>query len=217
MQKSGEVETPAAERGTTRERIVAAAEELFARLSFDGVSLRNIAQQSGVPVGLVSYHFGGKLGVYRAIFESRGPAIVEQRKAGLALAELEEDPERRLELILKALLLPMLKLRATEGKHHFGIIMAREVNDPSSSERGIIQELFDPVANAFIEQLRIALPEHSEAEIHWAYQCAIGTMVYTMVDVGRISRLSAGSADPDDVDGTLRHLLSILLNGLRRR
>ncbi|MFK4441301.1 AcrR family transcriptional regulator [Caballeronia udeis] len=217
MQKPGEAQLPATERGNTRERIVAAAEELFAQLSFDGVSLRNIALKSGVPVGLVSYHFGGKLGVYRAIFESRAPAIVEQREAGLALAELEEDPDRRLELILKALLLPMLKLRSTEGRQHFGIIMAREVNDPSSSERGIIQQIFDPVANAFIDQLRVTLPDRSEAEIHWAYQCAIGTMVYAMVDVGRISRLSAGKADPDDVDGTLRHLLSILLNGLRRR
>ncbi|MGG1943332.1 TetR/AcrR family transcriptional regulator [Trinickia sp. NRRL B-1857] len=217
MQKPGNAEVPATERGSTRERIVAAAEALFARLSFDGVSLRNIAQQSGVPVGLVSYHFGGKLGVYQAIFEARVPAIVEQRKAGLALAVMEEDPDRRLELILKALLLPMLKLRSTEGGEHFGIIMAREVNDPCSSERGIIQQMFDPIAKAFIDQLRITLPERTEAEIHWAYQSVIGIMVYVMVDVGRISRLSEGKADPDDVDGTLRHLLAILLDGLRRR
>jgi len=217
MQKPSGAELPAAERGNTRERIVAASEELFARLGFEGVSLRNIAQQSGVPVGLVSYHFGGKLGVYRAIFESRVPAIVEQRQAGLALAELEKSPDRRLELILKALLLPMLKLRSTEGRQCFGIILAREVSDPSSSERGIIQQLLDPVANAFIEQLRVTMPERSEAEIHWAYQTVIGTMVYVMADVGRIRRLSAGQADPDDVDGTLHHLLSILLDGLRRR
>ena len=61
------------------------------------------------------------------------------------------------------------------------------------------------------------MPERSEAEIHWAYQTVIGTMVYVMADVGRIRRLSAGQADPDDVDGTLRHLLSILLDGLSRR
>lgn len=217
MQKPSDAELPATERGTTRERIVAAAEELFARLSYEGVSLRNIAQQSGVPVGLVSYHFGGKLGVYRAIFDSRVPSVVEQRQAGLALAELEKNPDRRLELILKALLLPMLKLRSTDGRQHFGVILAREVSDPSSSERGIIQQMFDPVANAFIEQLRRTLPERSEAEIHWAYQTVIGTMVYVMADVGRISRLSAGIADPEDIDGTLRHLLSILLDGLRRR
>jgi AcrR family transcriptional regulator len=217
MPKPTGAELPAAERGTARERIVAAAEELFARLSFDGVSLRNIAQQAGVPVGLVSYHFGGKLGVYQAIFEARAPVIVEQRQAGLALAELEENPDRRLELILKALLLPMLKLRSTEGRQHFGTILAREVSDPGSSERGIIQRLFDPVANAFIEQLRLTMPERSEAEIHWAYQTVIGTMTYVMADVGRISRLSAGQADPYDVDGTLHHLLSILLDGLRRR
>ncbi|AJP59368.2 hypothetical protein UC34_03185 [Pandoraea vervacti] len=207
----------AGERRTTRARIIAAAEPLFAQLSYDGVSLRNIAQHAGVPVGLVSYHFGGKLGVYQAIFELRTPAMVEQRKAGLALATMEENLERRLEMILKALMLPMLNLRATGNETHFGIIAAREINDPGAAERGIVQKMLDPLAIAFVEQLRIALPDRSEAEIHWLFQSALGVMVYVMVDVGRISRLSAGKADPDDVDSTLRHLLSLLLNGVTRK
>jgi AcrR family transcriptional regulator len=217
MQSSVRVDARANEEGTTRGRIIAAAEQLFAKLGFDGVSLRKIALTAGVPVGLVSYHFGGKLGVYQAIFESRTPVLVEQRQAGLALAALEVDPERQLELIVKAVLLPMLKLRTTKGCNWIGALLARELSDPRSVERQIVQKLFDPVATLVTTQLQLALPDRSKAEIHWAYQSMIGTMVFVIADVGRISRLSDGAADPEDVDATLRYLLSILLNGLRSR
>ena len=64
--------------------------------------------------------------------------------AGLALAEMEDDPDRRLEMILKAALMPMLSLRKIEGSANFGVLLAREATDPKSAERGIIQEAFDP-------------------------------------------------------------------------
>ena len=50
----------------TQERILAAAEELFAEAGYEGTSIRQIALKAGVPVALISYHFGGKLGVRRA-------------------------------------------------------------------------------------------------------------------------------------------------------
>jgi AcrR family transcriptional regulator len=197
------------------ERILTAAEQLFAEAGFDGVSLRQIATKADVPVGLVSYHFGGKLGIYRAIFELRTPAVVEQRKAGLALAAMEDSTERRLEMIVKAVLLPMLKLRAAEESNHFGILLAREVSDPKSIERRIIQDMLDPIAMDVIEQLRAVFPNRTQAQIHWAYQMMIGTMTFAMADAGRISRLSSGAADPSDAESTMRHLLPLLTHGLR--
>ena len=200
---------------TARERILLAAEELFADYGFDGTSLRQIALKAGVPVGLVSYHFDGKLGLYRAIFELRTPVLVEQRKAGLALAAMENDDRRKLELIIKAVLVPMLKLRVTEGSNHFGTLLAREVNDPRSLERGIVQEMLDPIAAMVVEQLHKLLPSRSDAEIHWTYQAVIGVMTFVMSDAGRISRLSNGAADPCDPDATLRVIVPLLLDGIR--
>lgn len=200
-----------------RERILAAAEQVFADLGFDGASVRQIATRAAVPIGLVSYHFGGKLGAYRAVFERRTPAVVEQRRAGLALAELEDDPDRRLALVVKAVLVPMLNLRTGEGRGSFGTLLAREVADPKSVERGIIQSMLDPVAQSVIEQLHAVLPGRTDAQVHWAYQAMIGTMVFVMADAGRIKRLSGGAADPEDADAAVRHLLPLLLDGLRGR
>ena len=43
-----------------KERILDAAERLFARHGFYGISVRDITEAAGVDVALVSYHFGGK-------------------------------------------------------------------------------------------------------------------------------------------------------------
>lgn len=197
-----------------RGRILAAAEDLFAARGYDGTSLRGIADRAGVPVALVSYHFGSKLDLYRAIFQLRVPTIQGQRQTGLEIARMESDLERRLELVVRALIVPMLGLR-TSGR--FGAIMAREVTDPTNNERGIITEMFDPVAAMLLAALRECLPDWSEAEIHYAYNTMLGAMVYVMADTGRIARLSKGEADPDRTEEAAQHLVDILFAGLKHR
>jgi AcrR family transcriptional regulator len=198
-----------------RARILAAAEEVFAQGGYDGGSLRQVAVKADVPVGLVSYHFKDKLGLYRAVFEARIPSIVEQRLAGLALADMEIDPDRKLELIVKSLLVPMLRLRATERGRNFGLLLQREVIDPASAERDIIRSLLNPVSEAFMARFRKALPGRPKATIDWAYGAMIGAMLYIVGGGGRLKRVTGGRADPDDIQATTEHLVAFVLAGLR--
>jgi AcrR family transcriptional regulator len=201
--------------GPSQQRILAAAEELFAASGYEGTSVRQIAQKAGVPVALISYHFSSKLGLYRRVFESHKPTIVAERRAGLALAELERDPDRRLAAIVKAVLVPMLKLRTAEGRRSLGQLLAREVSDPRSVERGIIKDMLDPIAAAVTDLLKATLPNRSAAEIHWGYQMMVGTMTFIMLDAGRIRRISGGACDPEDVEATIQHIIPLILDGLR--
>ncbi|PQP83754.1 TetR/AcrR family transcriptional regulator [Paenibacillus sp. PCH8] len=50
-------------------RILLAAKKLFARQGYDGTSVRQICDEAGANVSLVSYHFGGKEKVFEALFE----------------------------------------------------------------------------------------------------------------------------------------------------
>ncbi len=200
---------------TARSRILAAAEAIFAELGFDAASSRQIALKADVPVALVSYHFKDKASLYRAVFEARSPSYIEQRKAGLALAQMESDPERRIEMIVKALIVPMLKMRTVESSASFGMLSAREAHDPKSIKRGIMQDLVDPVALTAIDLLHQTLAGRSRAEAVWAFQMVIGTMLYIMADTGRTKRLSNGACDPGNVDETLGYIVPLLLGGLR--
>ena len=194
----------------TRMRILMAAEGEFADHGFDGATVRQIALRADVPVALVNYHFGNKEGLYRAIFEMRAPMIVDQRIAGLRLAEMEPDPERKVEMIVKAVLVPNLHMRSTEKNSSYARILAREVSDPKSHHRQVIAEFFDPIAYKVIEALQRAMPDRTVEEINWGYQAMLGVMVYTMADTGRISRLSGGLCDPEDEMTTSRHLVALM-------
>lgn len=194
----------------TRSKILDAAETEFGEHGFDGVSVRQIALRAEVPVALINYHFGSKEGLYRAIFEMRAPMIVDQRIEGLRLAEMEPDPERKVEMIVKAMLVPNLHMRSTEKNSSYARILAREVSDPKSHNRKVIAEFFDPVAYKVTEALHKALPDRTIEEIHWGYQAMLGAMVYTMADTGRISRLSGGRCDPEDELTTATHLVALM-------
>ncbi len=69
-------EPPAAPRRTrrsarTRERILAAATEVFARRGFHGARVADIAEQAGIAYGLVYHHFRNKDDILAAIFSER--------------------------------------------------------------------------------------------------------------------------------------------------
>lgn len=70
----------------TRERILAAALDLFSELSFDGATTREIAAKAGVTQGLLNYHFSSKDELWRAavdgLFAELGAAL-EARAEGL--------------------------------------------------------------------------------------------------------------------------------------
>jgi AcrR family transcriptional regulator len=200
---------------SARERILDQAQRVFAIFGFDGASMRQIAEAAGVPVALVSYHFGSKDGLYRAVFYRRVPAIVEQRDAGIAIAMSESDLDRRLELLVKVLVMPWLRLRARDKDPSLGRLLAHESIDPNSEARGIIRDLFDPVARKLLAALASALPGRSVQDIAWAYQFMLGAMVYVMSDAGRIARLSNGHCHPDDEDAAGAHMVAFLTAGIR--
>jgi AcrR family transcriptional regulator len=51
--------------------IINTAEKLFAVTGFDGTSVRDIAQEAGVNVAMISYYFGSKEKLMEAVFEQR--------------------------------------------------------------------------------------------------------------------------------------------------
>lgn len=56
-----------------KQRILLAAKKLFARQGYDGTSVRQICDEAGANVALVSYHFGGKENMLNAMFNEFFP------------------------------------------------------------------------------------------------------------------------------------------------
>jgi AcrR family transcriptional regulator len=74
----------------TGERILDAAERLYAEKGLDGVSLREIGEVAGQRnTGAVHYHFGGRDGLVEALFERRFASLDARR--GALLDALDAD------------------------------------------------------------------------------------------------------------------------------
>lgn len=54
-------------------RILLAAKKLFAQYGFEKTTVRQICEEAGANVALVSYHFGGKENMFGALFEQFFP------------------------------------------------------------------------------------------------------------------------------------------------
>jgi AcrR family transcriptional regulator len=86
---------PTASRGdATREALVAAALRIFGRDGFHAASTRAIAKAAGVNLALIRYHFGGKQGLYLAVFEHIAARILQRQRPALEAIEaaLAEAP-----------------------------------------------------------------------------------------------------------------------------
>ena len=74
-------------------RIIEAAERLFSEHGFDGTSVRDIAQQAGVNLAMISYYFGSKENLLHALFNyriSESFAILESIVNDKALGPVEK-------------------------------------------------------------------------------------------------------------------------------
>ena len=69
-------------------QIIEAAEKLFSEKGFDGTSVRDIAEEAGVNLAMISYYFGSKEKLMEAIFKHRGEHMKMQLESMLKNRDL---------------------------------------------------------------------------------------------------------------------------------
>src|SRR5690606_39441765 len=75
----------------TRAALIEAATRVFGRDGFHAATTKAIAREAGANQALISYHFGGKEGLYTAVVEH----IVESMGARIGPVVAEVEAERR--------------------------------------------------------------------------------------------------------------------------
>jgi AcrR family transcriptional regulator len=159
----------------TRDRILDAAERLFAERGFAATSLRALTQQAGVHLAAANYHFGSKRELLRTVIERRVGGINEQRLKGLALLRSRADGRPlEVEAVLDVLLRPVL----AEPAARIRSISAMLFREPTETLGPVMLEVFGEVADRFTEALGESLPGLAEYELTERLQFLIGTMVH---------------------------------------
>src|SRR5260370_14085606 len=119
----------------SRERLILAAERLFAERGIDGVSLREINKAAGQKnVSGLQYHFGTKKDLLAAVFSHRVPGIEVRRRA--MLKELRQSGSASdLREILKAMVTPFAEQLNSGGNERAYVrFVAKLYSHPSVRE-----------------------------------------------------------------------------------
>ena len=200
-----------------KERILDAAEQLFAQRGFYGVPLRDITRAAGVDVALVGYHFGGKRELFAAVFERRAEVLNRERLELLEKARRAALPGApALEALINAFTQPLVERSARGGpgwKSYFALIAY--VSNSREFAPVMMAQHFDPLAARFIAVTREALPRCPPQEIYWGYQFLTGALTLTFAETGRIDQLSGGLCHASDLDAVHERLAPYVAAGLR--
>jgi AcrR family transcriptional regulator len=176
--------------------ILLAAEKLFARRGYHAVSIRQIADEAGVPLALVGYHYGPKHELFYAIFAHWSSTIEERLKS---LREVRGDPLHpdTLSRIIDAFIGPVLRLRASAEGEYYALLVARELYISQDQTDRVMRDFFDPLAHAFIDALNKVFPDATRGQVAWGYQFLLGALLHHISD-HRVERLAQGDATPAD-------------------
>jgi AcrR family transcriptional regulator len=199
----------------TRDRILDAAEKLFALCGIGETSLRAITTEAGTNLASVNYHFGSKEALIQAVFARRlGPLNLERLEL-LDKVECNDDsPAPCLEQILCAFVTPALRLRHQEGGENFMRLFGRLHAEPGELAMGVFKQ-FDEIFRRFTNAIGHALPELSGTALLWRFFFTIGALTMPLVCPEVIRKKSDGLCVPEDAEGISSHLVTFLAAGLR--
>ena len=195
---------------SARDRILDAAEIVFADDGFSGASMKAIAARADVAQGLLHYHFTNKEGLYAAVIERRSGIINADRIDRLQKVDLS-TPDAVAD-ILRALMEPPLGPKGG-GRAYARILAGLTVGDARDAE--LVRKHYDATASQFIDALQTALPDASRTAISWGYNLAIGTLVAAVSNSGRPERLSGADPNETKQEDVLNTLITYVEGGIR--
>jgi len=160
----------------TRERLLDAAEALFARSGFDAVSIRDIAADAGVNVAAVNYHFNSKDGLYQEVLR-RVVAAKRQRQRDVfeAAAASGGDVAAVVSAFFRAHFEDVLK---SEAGSHFLQLLVRELHHGTTDGACIIQEQLQPMWEDLVRAILAGVPDADPGSAPWIMGSLHGQLIH---------------------------------------
>ena len=196
---------------STKDRILGAAEVLFAQRGFEAASLRQLTSAAGVNLAAVNYHFGSKDRLVEQVFRRRLDALNAQRLT--ALAAVRGKPETVLEDVLAAYIRPALELSHDQGGALFMRVLARAFAEHDDRLRQFLSENYGHVMRQFTAEFARLLPQLGKPELYWRIDLVTGALTHAMSGFGMIQRPSDVSEDAHR-EQTAQHLIRFAVAGL---
>ena len=200
----------------TREALINAALHLFGERGFDGTSTRALAQAAGCNIGLITFHFHSKQGLYLAARERLKNHLYECihpiTEKFLQIASLPTDEasfisamEAELQNILKSL------LEYSSNQEYF-LLLRRSLRAEDMESKKLYEEVFLPLYQVLEKMLNTFRPRCKKENSLRAF-LAIDTVISILRDYPSIYAATGYSANAQEDSSILAKILwNILWN-----
>ena len=134
--------------------LLEAAAKLFSKLGLEKTSTRDLARESKANISLISYHFGGKEGLYKEVLKD---FALEVQSTMQPLFEEYKKTEMTKEFFIKEISFIVQNMISMRKKHpEICQILCREKSNGMPLSRDIHEEIFYPLAKRFIQSFETA-------------------------------------------------------------
>jgi AcrR family transcriptional regulator len=207
-----------ADDAATRARVLAAATRLFAERGFHGTTVRDIATTARANVASGHYHFGSKRDLYvevlratfadiRRLLERGGVQVDAATLDRLTRGELAALLETRVRLMLTNLLGPPPSVH--------GMLMMREMLDPSDALPIVVSEFIAPMVDDAAQVVRRLAPHLDEETATWSVASIMGqALFYRLTRPATLRMFGLAEFTPSYIARLATHIATFSLGGI---
>ncbi len=174
----------------TKQRILDAAEYLFAQDGYRGTSLRAITTRAEVNLAGVNYHFGSKKVLVEEVIKRRILPLNQIRKERLEevrVYALQKNEKPGIRAVLAAFIEPTLFFKEENpGAEHFFTFIGRSFTDPDDTVRDVFLSYIKPLFKLLFDISCEALPEYPKDLVFWRLHYTLGALFHTLHICGNI-------------------------------
>ncbi len=203
----------------TKNRILDAAERIFAEHGFAGASLRAITADAGVNLAAVNYHFVSKEALMIAVLARRLEPMNNDRLALLDRCEKEANGNPPpLDGLVRAFIVPLLCLGrapAPNGPSLSARLLGRMFAEPSAPVRRMCAEQVRSTAARFAAAFKRALPHLPAEEIFWRLYLSIGIVMHVLASAPMVEVISNGLCSSRDTVAINQRVVDFIIAGLQ--
>ncbi|MCR6484939.1 TetR/AcrR family transcriptional regulator [Amycolatopsis sp. OK19-0408] len=191
--------------GETEQRLVAAAERLFAEHGVGAVSLRTVMQAAGTNVAAIHYHFGSKEGLLDAVLRSRLDQVAAERQAALPAVDVTVAD------LAHAFVRPVVAVLEAGGEHWIRLV--GRLLATGDDGLATLSESFLRRNAAFVALLERLSPGVPRRTLNFRLTQAMHLTLTVLGDIDRTRRLQASDATTEEVVADLADVVTSVLAG----
>ncbi|MCW1427804.1 TetR/AcrR family transcriptional regulator [Novosphingobium sp. JCM 18896] len=200
----------------TRNQILDASEVLFGSNGYLGTSLRDIAEQAGVRMGLVHYHFGNKHEILDAALERKLGLLRETIAASFAQADEKAAGELDLEAMVTAFILPFLHAVSTDEDplRSYIIMTSHLMSSYRLPELRPILGKLSSISEILVDRLKRHRPEIGEKNLLAGVYLIEAALIFMVQDSGFLDDLSQNHHSVGRLEDIAQPALRFFASGL---